>query len=321
MLDWKPGVPETVVLMPPCCGAAIEERHKPAMVDAGEWRATAPEVKGHAGFQFSALTSSFSNAAWPVLVSEYEKAKRAGQADMQVFWNTVLGRVWSQTIDYVSESELMNRRQPFGIEWLPEKSRWREDIPADVAYITAGVDVQPNRFEIVFWGWAPQNEFALGHHVILGDVRLKSTQDELYSVLATQWKHPLGAMIGISASAVDSGDGNTTEPVYRFVEDHPGQNIFAIKGRSGPERELRASASRRKGNWRAPLFIVGTDNVKASMMSALPRMPSEEHSIRFSDGLEEQWFMLFASERLTIKYKNGRPLTTFEPIGRRRQEA
>lgn len=322
MLDWKPGLPETVVLVPPCCGAEINENRKPEMVENGEWRATAPEVKGHAGFRLSALTSMFTNAAWPVLVLEYENAKKAGHADLQVFWNTVLGRVWSQAVDYVPESELMQRRQPFGIQWQDEKSRWREDIPADVAYLTCGVDVQPSRYEATIFGFSPDNVYVLGHHVIRGDIRLKTTQDDLYAFLSTRWKHPLGADIGLDATAMDSGDGNTAHTVYDFVEGKEGQKIFAIKGRLDAPRDLQPSAGRRKGTWRAPLYIVGVGNVKTSLMVALPRKPQEQHSIRFSDSLDENWFSQFASERRVIKYKKGgAPQVAFEVVDRRRQEA
>lgn len=321
-LHWTPGKPETVRCHCPNCGGEIEEKHKTAIVEAGDWRATRPEVIGHAGFRLSALTSNFANAAWPILVAEYEAAEKAGPSYMQVFHNTTLGRTWSETVDYVPDSELMKRVEPFGLMWSMDKSCWREDVPAEVAYITAGVDVQHNRFEVTFLGHTPNNICVLGHHIVYGDVHLKTTQDDLYSVLMTEWKHPLGAKIGISAAAIDSGDGNTTESVYQFVEDHPGQEIYAIKGVEGAKREIAVSSSRRKGTWRAPLYTVGTDSVKDALFSMAARGIDDNNTIRFSDSLPESWFRQFASEKRTVRYdRRGRSKMGYEVIDRRRNEA
>jgi len=318
-LDWKPGRPETVVCVCPHCAGGIEERHKPSMVEEGEWRATLPDVQGHAGFRLSALISQFANAAWPKLVVEYENAKKAGPADLQVFENTTLGRGWSSAVDYVSEEILFGRREDFGLAWDEDRDRWREDIPKEVAYITAGVDVQNDRVEITFVGHSEANLWFLGHHKIFGDTRLSTVWDEVYAVLSTKWKHPLGGEIGVEAAGIDSGDGNMTQTVYEFCEQHQASKFFAIKGRQGNLRELEISGSRR--NFRAPLYIVGVDTIKTFIATGLPKEPSEEYSFRFSNSLDEEWFNQFTSEKRVITYKQGRPEIKFEGVGRRRHEA
>ena len=65
----------------------MDESHKPAMVEAGRWRATAPDVKGHAGFRLNALVSLLHNARWGVLAAEFLKAKDSPEL-LQVFTNT-----------------------------------------------------------------------------------------------------------------------------------------------------------------------------------------------------------------------------------------
>lgn len=319
-LHWTPGEPETVVCMCPHCGAEIEERYKPQMVEAGEWRATAPHVKGHAGFRLNALISQFANAAWPKLVAEYERALKAGPAAMQVFYNTVLGKVWSTAIDYVGENELLARREAFGIEWDHQRSEWRQDIPADVAYITAGVDVQADRLEVVFLGWSRNHRYVLGHQIIRGSALLLSTWDELDALLATVWKHPLGGEIGVESACVDSGDGNMTQKVYDYCEKVQSRKIVAIKGDDGPRPILKASTTRRR-NRTATLYIVGVDQLKTDILVSLPLGPAEDQSFRFADVLSEQFFIQLTAERREIKYKNGRPEAGFTRIGQRRAEA
>ncbi|WP_292565131.1 terminase gpA endonuclease subunit [Mesorhizobium sp.] len=320
-LDWKAGQPETVVCICPHCGTEIEERFKPQMVEAGEWRATAPQVKGHAGFRLNALISQFANASWPKLVEEFEKARKAGPSDMQVFYNTVLGKVWSTAINYVNENQLLARCENFGIEWDHNKSEWRQDIPEDVAYITAGVDVQPDRLEVVLIGWSRNHRYILGHMIIRGSALLQTTWDELDALLMTVWKHPLGGEIGIEAGCVDSGDGNMTQRVYDYCEKTQGRKIVAIKGDDGPRPVLKASATKRR-NRTATLYIVGVEQVKTDILVSLPLEPSEAQSFRFGNSLTEDYFVQLTAERRELKYnkQSGRPEIVFVRIGKRKAE-
>lgn len=63
-IHWPEGKPEEAAFACPHCGVIVSERHKAAMVSAGRWRATRPEVAGHAGFRMNALVSLLPNASW-----------------------------------------------------------------------------------------------------------------------------------------------------------------------------------------------------------------------------------------------------------------
>lgn len=319
-MQWTPGDPDSVVAICPGNGCVIEEKHKPAMIEAGEWRATKPEVKRHAGFRLNALISLFHNSRWPALVQEYETAEKNGPADMQVFVNTVLGKVWSAAIESVTEAQLMARAEDFGL--IPNEGvvGWKANIPEDVYYITAGVDVQPNRIEITLLGHSQTQRYILGHIVVRGSAKLDTTWAEVLEVLQTKWRHPLGGMIGIEAAAVDSGDGNMTQTVYDFVEPLQGRKIFAIKGAAGPRKIIEASKSIRR-NRTAPLYIVGVDEVKTDVVMSLPLGKEDLMAFRFSKYLSLDFYMQLNSEKRVLKYKNGKPEITFERIGRRKAEA
>lgn len=317
-LDWKRGDPESVRCICPHCNESIEEKYKPQMVEAGEWRATLPHRKGHAGFRLNALISQFANASWPKLVEEYELAEKNGPTDMQVFHNTVLGKVWSSSIDHVTENQLLARREEFGIAWDMVRGRWREDVPEDVAYITAGVDVQGDRFEVVFVGWSRVHRWVLGHHVVRGSVLLQSTWDELDATLGTVWEHPLGGQIGVAAACIDSG--NFTQRVYDYCEIVQSRKIVAVKGDEGPRPIMKASTRRRR-NRTAPLYIVGVDQLKTDILMTLPLEKSEAQSFRLSDVLDEDFFIQLTSERRELKIKNGKPEVAFVRIGNRKAEA
>ena len=79
-LFWTPDNPADVKCACPHCAELIDETNKTAMVAAGRWRPTQPDVIGCAGFRLNSLISPLANARWPTLVSEFLKAKRSGPA-------------------------------------------------------------------------------------------------------------------------------------------------------------------------------------------------------------------------------------------------
>src|ERR1019366_4135904 len=54
-IKWDEGKPDTAMFCCPSCGVLVDEKRKFSMVSAGRWRATRPEVKGHAGFRLNSL--------------------------------------------------------------------------------------------------------------------------------------------------------------------------------------------------------------------------------------------------------------------------
>lgn len=313
--------PKKVVAVCPDKGCIIEERHKPAMVEAGDFRITKPEVEGHAGFRLNALVSLQPGAAWGVLAKEFREAKRDGPAKMQVFWNTVLGLPWDQTVDHIDEDSLLARREPFGIEWDEVEQEWRADIPREVLYLTVGVDVQPDRLEGTFIGHSRQSRYIMGHFVIRGLPTVAVTWERLDAFLLTTWKHPFGGQIGIEATAVDSGDGNMTGYVYEFCGPRSHRKVFAIKGRGGPHKPWHFSTSRRARRHGGQLALVGVDTIKGDILTSMSIPKDGINGFRFSETLDEEWFKQFTAERRKVEYVKGRPVITFERIGYRAAEA
>ena len=261
-IRWPEGQPEDAYCECPHCGDPIDERFKAEMIEAGEWRVTRPEIKGHAGFRINALISLFANARWSILAEEYLKARRAGPMELQVFANTVEGRVWKQSVDSIDEASLLKKAEHFGLE----------NIPVEVLAITAGVDTQNDRLEVSFWGWALDGTgFALGHTQIWGSTLEPSTWAELDEALQTTWLHPNGWQVGVDAAAIDSGGTGSgaesrTQQVYDFCAPLHGRRIFAIKGMAGARVEWQRS---KKKDLRVRLYLVGVDPLKTEVMERL----------------------------------------------------
>jgi len=302
---WDEGLPDTARWRCPHCTAEIAETHKPAMIEAGQWRVTRPEIVGHAGFRLNALVSIHTNAAWPKLVAEW-LAVKDDPITLQTFVNTILGQGWHGTGDELDEEDLARRAEKWGLEQVPE----------DVLALTAGCDVQHDRLEITLVGWARDGTaFILGHRVLWGQWDEDTTWADLDGLLHQQFPHALGGRIGIEAAAVDAGDGTTMHRVTAFCTPRTRHKVMAIKGAPGNRPMIERAASRTKTG--ARLWIVGVDTIKTLLFARLGR----EGLIRLSADLPPVWFEQLASERAVVRYRRGQPVRSFERIPGKRAEA
>ena len=254
-IEWQPDQPETAAFRCPACLEVISENHKPAMIEAGRWRATCPDVKGHAGFRINALVSPHANAAWGKLATEFLASK--GDPDtLQTFVNTILAQGWKDAADELEEGELQARAEDWGLD----------AIPPEVLFVTAGVDVQDDRLETTLVGWSRDTALILGHVVIWGSPGDDSTWMELDDLLRTTWPHPHGGTLRLDSAVIDSGDGGWTERVYAFCRPRFGRKVMAGKGVAGTRPPIALSQS--KG---VKLFLIGVDGLKSQILTRLSR--------------------------------------------------
>lgn len=303
-IRWPEGRPEEAAWCCPGCGVLVPETAKPGMVAAGRWRATAPEVRGHAGFRLNALISLHENASWGRLAAEF-LAARNDPTTLQTFVNTILAEGWRGEGDELSEHDLASQAEDFGIS----------AIPAEVLAVTAGVDVQHDRIEATFVGWQADNvPLVLGHRVIWGRYDDQEVWSELGRILKASYPSKRRVSMEIDAAAVDAGDGVTMDRVIRFCRG-AGRRVMAIKGAHGHSRPMieRSESKSHRGS----LFIVGVDAVKQWLFARLSR-PGR---VRFSADLPPVWFEQLTSERAVVRYRRGQPVRSFERIGGRQAEA
>lgn len=293
-------LPETAHMVCPHCGGVIEEKLKPAMVDAGRWRATAPHVKGHAGFKTSALISTLPNASWSEIVREFLAAKNDPTL-LRVWRNTLLGEPFTdQSGEGLDEHTLAARAEPFGIN----------AIPADVRVLTMGVDVQAYGLECVTIGHSATQMLILSYETIHAPPTSDVAWQELDGLLRRRFAHPLGGSLGYDAAAVDSGDGNVTDICYAFTKPRAARRIFSIKSYVGNRPMIERSA-------KPFLYLVGHDACKSRLFALLER----EGHIRFSADLPARYYEELCSERRVIHYAAGQPKKRWERIKGARAEA
>ena len=301
-IKWPEGKPEKAYCVCPHNGCVIEESEKRVMSESGDWRATAPHVSGHAGFKINALVSTLPNASWGNLASEFVEAKKDAET-LQTFVNTILAEGWKEAGEELDQTELAGRSEAFALD----------EMPTEIRLLTAGVDVQHDRLECTVLGWTADDDiFIMAHEVFYGDVvNSDAPWQELDGYLNTRWAHPLGGTIGIAATAVDSGDGQTMDTVHAFTGPRFNRRIMSIKGDSGNRPVIQASKSQATKLW-----IVGVDTVKAHLFKRL-----EGRSIRFSETLPAVWYEQFASEKRVVRYSKGRAVAEWHRIKGRRAEA
>ena len=203
------------------------------MVEAGVWTVQRPEIEGHAGFRLNALVSTLANASWGKLAAEFIAAK--GHPDqLQTFVNTILAEGWREAAEEIDEAELAGRRERFGLDALPPEA----------LVLTAGVDVQRDRLEIVVLGHGKTEIFVLAQHVIWGSPHEDTTWAELDDFLRGQWEHPNGGTLRLDAVGIDAGDGETMDAVLAFCRPRFARRVVAIKGASGRGRRSRPAKRR-----------------------------------------------------------------------------
>lgn len=215
-LHWDEGKPELAHFVCRACGCAIEETHKRAMLEAGEWRAEG-EFKGHASFHIWAAYSLSPNASWGQLAVEFLEAKRGGPEQLKTYVNTVLGETWKERGEAPDWERLHARREMYKIGTVPD----------GVLVLTAGVDVQKDRFVYEIVGWAANKEsWSIEIGELFGDTSKDATWRQLDELLARGFPGADGLERTITSLAIDSG--YNTQTVYGWARGKP--NVIAIKG-------------------------------------------------------------------------------------------
>ena len=211
------------------------------------WHPKRENITNIFGFHIPELLSSFSDAssysslAQKKILAEQALAK-GDESLMKDLKNNNEGLPYASGITSIEAEELVTYRKNY-IEHI---------CPMEGLLLTAGIDVQDNRFAIVIRAWGRNNNsWLVTWKEIFGKVIIQEVDEngdfigiwkELMDYIVTgEFFHASGKTMKISAISIDSGDN--TEFVYKFVIAaadkirNEGRFIFATKG----VRDLRYS--------------------------------------------------------------------------------
>lgn len=293
-LRWPKGQPESAIYHCGDCGSGIEEHHKTAMLAAGRWIATHPE-RPVAGFHINGLyTPTGLGLTWAELAAEWIEAAK-DPASQKTFINLRLGEVVADPNEKLDEDDLKSRAGTF---------RARE-IPLGCLALTAGVDVQKDRFAILILGHG-----RCGQQWVIDYLELPAdpTTDEAWAALDAHLAQPLnncrGLPMRISLAAIDSG--YLTDHVLGYTRLRRGRAI-AVKGASTPGKPIINRPSKLDVTVRgktikhgAEGWLVGGDTAKHVLFAVLTadgKRPLEhDRMIHFPEGLDASFYSQLTAE-------------------------
>ncbi|MGE6790882.1 phage terminase large subunit family protein [Pseudomonas guineae] len=290
----------------PICGVLIEEHHKGQMLAEGDWRAHAEGDGETVSFTLSALYMPPGWIAWADLAKQYVKAllasARGDLEPMQVFYNTRLARVWDSAQEMTKASELKARAEEYRLG----------TVPAGALILTAAVDTQGDRLELMVLGWGEGLErWVVDHQVIPHSPSDERTWALLDERLKVRYRHASGVELAICATAVDSG-GHHTDEVYQFCRLRRWRNVFAIKGASKSGRPVIAQRpSKVDVTWKGTtekqgveLWMIGTDTAKDWIYNRY-HLNDGPGALHFSIDLADDFYDQCVAERKITRYVKG----------------
>ena len=274
------------------CKAKIPEYRKQSMLDAGTWVPKFPD-RPIVGFYINALYSPWRQN-WKALAQEWHEANEEKNPEkMKAFINLRLGETWEEQGDSLEPHMLRKRCEDYAA-----------DVPAGVAILTAAVDVQGDRLEVVVKGWGAKEEsWLIAYQQFFGDPGQGDVWNDVDEFLLTEFEHASGRKLRVHCAMVDSG-GHNSDDVYRFVKARQRRRIYALKGSSEAAKEILGKFSLNNA-YRVKLYTIGTDTAKdrifARMKIPVPG-PGYMHVPHFVD---DEYLEQLTSEKRVRRVKKG----------------
>ena len=245
--------------------------------------------------------------SWADIVQEFEHALQALEqgnvGPMQTYVNETLGETWELAGERSDEHALQARAEPYKLCTVPKGG----------LYLTAGVDVQRDRWEITVYAWGRGLEsWVVDVAVLEGNPAVDEEWDQVTTYLQRRYAQAWhGGTLGISATSIDSSD--QTQAVYNWVSkaQHILPNLRAIKGDGNDGVPILGPSSLQEINWRGrkvqrgiKLWRVGVDNAKDMLLGQLGIEHPGPGYLHFSDELPKEFYeQLTAEQRVIVKVK------------------
>ena len=240
------------------------------------------------------------NASWGQIASEFVEASKLGPEKLQTVINTLMGETWQERGEAPDWERLYSRREQYQIG----------SVPDGPVILTAGVDVQKDRFYYEIVGWAANKEsWSIDAGALYGDTSDPSTWLQLDKLLEQSY-----GSTKIACMAVDSG--YNTQQVYSWCRQYPMSRVIAIKG-SGTARslistpspvEIAASGKRMRRGYK--VWPVGVSIAKSELYGWL-RLRVDEDSgpppgyCHFPEHSEEFFLQLTSEHLVSVRKKTG----------------
>lgn len=292
--DGKLDKTKAILAVCPSCGVLNNEYAWKS--GKGKWveHAHNEQIKS---FHLSSLISPWKS--WEEIVETYLSSK--DDPEMLKAWtNTELGEVWVDESEAIDDIAVSKHRELYNCI-----------VPKDVLIITAGVDVQDDRFEMEIVGWGKDKiSWGIEYKVIYGDTSLPETWENLDMHLQKIYTDEKGIPMKIERVCIDSGGHRVTE-CYTFCKPREYRGVFSIKGIGGqgiPIIHRITQTKKIKNN----LFILGVDGAKSTLYSRLIQNDKTKAGYCYfplekDRNYTDDYFKGLTSEVKTTIYVKGKP--------------
>lgn len=190
-----------------------------------------------------------------------------------------------------------------------------------VGVLTASVDVQGDRLELLVKGWGEgQESWLITHQRLHGDPDLPDVWARLETLLTKAYEHESGARLWVQSAAIDAG--YKTDRVYDFVRSREGRGVFALKGNDTRARELLTRPTR-KNKLKVKPVTIATYSFKDMVFSRLKTKSPGPRYMHFPlpqegvEGIDANYFQQFAGEApIGQRDKRGVVRRIYKTVGR-----
>lgn len=294
-LNWPDGQPEKAAYACPAsgCGALIPEHYKTELLAQGHWLADQPESP-IPGFHVNGLYAPLGlGLSWAELADEWDRKKR-DPAKTKTFINTRLGECFADPDEKLDWDELKERAESYPVR----------TIPAGCLLLTAGVDVQKDRFAVLVLGHGRNGvAWVIDYTEIPADPTRPNDWSALDDFLALPYLDRIGHSYRVSATAIDCG--YLTDDVLNYTRTRRGR-VIALRGASVPGKPIIGRPSKTDFSWRgaiiksgAELWITGSDTAKHQLFARLTgdrKLPPQDRMVHFPTGLDDSFYGMLTAE-------------------------
>lgn len=205
------------------------------------------EIEPPDSVTFHIWTAYSPFTTWVQIVKDWMKTK-GDTGKRKTFVNTTLGETWEAKIGERPDAEVMAER----------KEHYSAPVPDRVAYLTAGIDSQLDRYEMRVWGWGPGEEsWLIDRQIIMGRHDDEQTLLRVDEAINKTYTRRNGAEMSISRICWDTGGIDPTI-VYERSKKHGLFRVIPIKGASVYGKPV-ASMPRKRNKNGVYLTEIGTD--------------------------------------------------------------
>lgn len=279
-------------------GHFIEEHHKTKMLSAGEWIAHKPESEVP-GFHLPSYYAPIGLGYTWQEIADMRKNAKANPEKWKTYANTIKAEAYEDESNKVDWKDVSERAGGYSSRTIPD----------GCLMLTAGIDVQDDRFAVKILGLGRNGRlWTIDWFELPADPGIDEEWQKLNdAVLDVKFRNRYGIDMPILASGLDTG-GHHTQLAYNWARKYKHQRVLAMKGSKYQNRPIIPTRSSPQDiNLRGKviragvdLWHIGTDTAKGLIFAKLnadASVEAEDYRFRFPGDLPDDYFQQLTAER------------------------